>query len=363
MAATQTVRVVNGVDQEGLQRLISNVRQDPSLARFQFRVRNRWLGAAHSRSMVKDFYGAGKEDDTRQKPYVMDCDEPPVLLGQDQGANPVEHLLNALAGMGLLAKEDGVFHNTKVGARYLASPSPDNAREGLIHMVHLWPRWSTLTECVRVGTSVLAREDNEADEDWTRAFIAAMDRNAAERMPHVVRAVDLAGVRRMLDLGGGSGAYAIGFARATTDLQVEILDLAEVVPLTEKYIAAAGLSSRIRAHAGNLRTDVFGESFDLIWVSAICHMLDAQENRDLFKRCHNALAPHGRLVVQDFILAPDKTTPRSAALFALNMLVGTKGGSSYSVDEYAAWMREADFQDVKQVGLPGPTSLMAGFRR
>lgn len=274
-----------------------------------------------------------------------------------------EMLLNALAAMGLLIKKDGIFYNTKASARYLASPSPDNAREGLMHMVHLWPRWSTLTHCVRSGTSILAREDDERDEDWTRAFIAAMDRNAVERIPHAVRAVDLTGVRRMLDLGGGSGAYAIAFARAAKDLQVEILDLAEVIPITEKYISRAGLSSRIRTRSGNLRTDVLGEGFDLVWVSAICHMLNAQDNRDLFQRCREALAPHGRLVVQDFILAPDKTTPRSAALFALNMLVGTKGGSSYSVDEYTAWMKAADFQDVEQFRLPGPTSLMIGFRR
>jgi (2Fe-2S) ferredoxin/predicted O-methyltransferase YrrM len=286
-----------------------------------------------------------------------------VAAGCKTNARATEMLLNALAAMGLLIKRDEIFYNTKAGARYLASPSSDNAREGLMHMVHLWPRWSTLTDCVRSGTSILAREDGERDEDWTRAFIAAMDRNAAERIPHAVRAVDLAGVRRMLDLGGGSGAYAIAFARAAKDLQVEILDLAEVVPITEKYIATAGLSSRIRTRPGNLRTGVLGKGLDLVWVSAICHMLDTGENRDLFKRCREALALHGRLVVQDFILAPDKTTPRSAALFALNMLVGTKTGSSYSVDEYTAWMKEADFQDVKQVRLPGPTSLMIGFRR
>ena len=286
-----------------------------------------------------------------------------VAAGRKINARATEMLLNAIAAMGLLIKKDGVFYNTQASARYLAAPSRDNAREGLMHMVHLWARWSTLTDCVRSGTSVLQREDDERDEDWTRAFIAAMDRNAAERIPHAVRAVDLTGVRRLLDLGGGSGAYAIAFARAAKDLQVEILDLAEVVPLTEKYIAASGLASRIRTRPGNLRTDMIGTDFDLVWVSAICHMLDVPENRDLFKRCHAALAPHGRLVVQDFILAPDKTTPRSAALFALNMLVGTKGGSSYSVDEYTAWMTEAGFQDVKQVKLPGPTSLMIGCRR
>lgn len=97
-SVTQTSQSVNGVDVAGLKQTIDSVRQDPSLGRFQFRARNQWLGAAHNQTTIKDFYGAGKEDDTRRQAYVFDCDEPPVLLGQDQGANPVEHLLNALAG-------------------------------------------------------------------------------------------------------------------------------------------------------------------------------------------------------------------------------------------------------------------------
>ncbi|MBZ5495348.1 MAG: methyltransferase domain-containing protein [Acidobacteriia bacterium] len=273
-----------------------------------------------------------------------------------------EMLLNALAAIGMLSKESGIFHNTRTSARYFTAGSPDNSREGLMHTVHLWPRWSTLTDCIRAGTAVISRETGARDENWTHAFIAAMDRNAAERIPLVVRAVDLEGVHRMLDLGGGSGAYSIAFAQASGDLQVEILDLPEVVPITGKYVEMAGLTARIKIGAGDLRADPLGAGFDLVFVSAICHMLDPGENRDLFQRCCQALGPQGRLVVQDFILEPDKTSPKSAALFALNMLVGTRAGSSYSIDEYTAWMREAGFPDVKHIRLPGPTCLVVGTR-
>ena len=235
-----------------------------------------------------------------------------------------------------------------------------NARDGLMHMVHLWPRWSTLTDCVRSGTGAAGSEAGERTEDWTRAFIAAMDRNAAQRAPLVVAAIGLEGVRRVLDVGGGSGAYAIAFARAVTDLQVEILDLPGVVAVTQKYIERAGLEARIRTTPGDLRTDSLGAGFDLVFLSAICHMLDPMENCDLFTRCRRALGRRGRLVVQDFILEPDKTSPRFAALFALNMLVGTRAGSSYSINEYTDWLRQAGFQDVKHIRLPGPTSLIIG---
>lgn len=89
---------VNGVDVAGLKQTISAVRQQPALANFHFRATNRWLGGSRNRSTIRGFYGAGKEDDTRTEPFVLDNDEPQVLLGADRAANPVEYLLHALAG-------------------------------------------------------------------------------------------------------------------------------------------------------------------------------------------------------------------------------------------------------------------------
>ena len=80
-----------------------------------------------------------------------------VAAGIRADARATEMLLNALAAMGFLTKKNETFFNTKASARFLATPSPDNARAAIMHMVHLWPRWSTLTDCVRSGTSVLAR--------------------------------------------------------------------------------------------------------------------------------------------------------------------------------------------------------------
>jgi cyclopropane fatty-acyl-phospholipid synthase-like methyltransferase len=166
----------------------------------------------------------------------------------------------------------------------------------------------------------------------------------------------------VLDLGGGSAAYSIAFARAVPGLTSDILDVADVVPLTQKYVQQAGLADRITARAGDMLRGPLGENYDLILILAICHMFSPEENRDLFKRAYRALAPKGRLVVQDFILEPTKTAPRAAALFSLNMLVGTRAGSSYSEPEYDKWLKEAGFQDIKRVRMPGPAGLMIGTR-
>ena len=100
MSANATVRkakVTNGVNVTALAETIKAIHGQPEIADFQFRAKNEWLGAGHNRSTIHKFYGACQEDTGRTEPFVMDADEPPVLLGEDKGANPVEYVLHALA--------------------------------------------------------------------------------------------------------------------------------------------------------------------------------------------------------------------------------------------------------------------------
>ena len=91
-------QITNGVDVTALGEVLEAVQGDPEIAKFQFRAKNKWLGGGHNRSEIQSFYGACQEDTSRTEPFVMDNAEPPVLLGQDEGANPVEYVLHALAG-------------------------------------------------------------------------------------------------------------------------------------------------------------------------------------------------------------------------------------------------------------------------
>jgi hypothetical protein len=106
--------------------------------------------------------------------------------------------------------------------------------------------------------------------------------------------------------------------------------------------------------------DDFGSGNDIVMLNAICHMFSEEQNRDIFRRARRALAPNGRLVVQDFILNPDKTAPLHAALFSVNMLVGTDAGASYSEVEYTSWMEAAGLTEVSRIKLPGPSDLIVG---
>jgi uncharacterized OsmC-like protein len=89
---------LNGLDTQKMAETVTALKANPTLAKFEFRARNRWVAGGENRSTIKDFYGAGTEDASRQEPFEFTNGEPPVLLGHNEGANPVEFLLHALAG-------------------------------------------------------------------------------------------------------------------------------------------------------------------------------------------------------------------------------------------------------------------------
>ena len=96
-ASKEKEKILNGVNVEQLYSTIDLIKENPNIAKFKFRAKNRWIEGAHNRATVKDFYGALKEDNSRN-PAVFEIDEPPVLLGNNLGSNPVEYLLVALSG-------------------------------------------------------------------------------------------------------------------------------------------------------------------------------------------------------------------------------------------------------------------------
>lgn len=96
--AARPSRRLNGLDMAAAEATIAAIRAEPGLARFTFRAANRWLDGGANRSTIQGFWGAGREDDSRAEPFVLTNGEPPVLLGANEGANPVEFLLHALAG-------------------------------------------------------------------------------------------------------------------------------------------------------------------------------------------------------------------------------------------------------------------------
>jgi SAM-dependent methyltransferase len=278
-------------------------------------------------------------------------------LGTEERAT--ERLMNALCAMGLLEKKDGMFSNTPLSSRFLVKEKPD-FMAGLMHTVNLWDTWSTLTQAVRHGRSVVTRQINERGAEWLAALIAAMHDRARKQAQSVAALLDFSSVSRVLDVGGGSGAYSMAFVRAKEGISATVFDLPNVVPLTKSYIEAEGLSDKMDTVVGDYNTDDLGSGFDMVFLSAIVHINSSEENQRLIGKCSRVLRPQGQVVVQDFIMDEDRTRPAFGAFFALNMLVGTDSGDTYTETEVRAWMGKAGLSDVIRRDTDFGTTLIIG---
>jgi SAM-dependent methyltransferase len=279
-------------------------------------------------------------------------------LGTDWRAT--DRLMNALAVMGLLVKEKGTFRNSLSASRFLVPTSPDYM-SGLMHTVHLWDTWSTLTKAVRHGNSIPAQQQRGEDPTaWTEAFIAAMHSRARKQAPIIAARMNLSEGMRVLDVGGGSGAFAVEFVRAKRGVLATVFDLPQVLPLTERYVNAEGLLERIEFVAGDYTIDELPGGYDLVFLSAIIHSNSPDQNRKLLGKCARALNPKGILVVQDFIMDENRTDPPAGAFFALNMLVATEAGDTYRESEIRDWMKEAELSDINRVETPFGTAQVRG---
>ena len=128
-----------------------------------------------------------------------------------------------------------------------------------------------------------------------------------------------------------------------------LFDLPEVIPLAERRLRDEGLLERVERVAGDFYEDELPEGCDLALLSAIIHQNSPEKNLELFRKVRRALAPGGLLLIRDHIMNEDRTAPADGALFALNMLVCTDGGDSYTFSEVRRSLLEAGFKNVELV--------------
>ena len=270
-----------------------------------------------------------------------------------------DRLMNALCALGLLQKKKGKFSNTPSALRFLVKCKPEYMAS-LMHTVNQWDTWSSLTEAVRRGKPTIAHFFSGSGKEWLAAFIAAMHERATLQARDTVSKIDLSRVSQVLDVGGGSGAFSMAFVRAKKGIRATVFDLPEVVPLTRSYIRREGLSDKIKTVSGDYNINNLGKGFDLIFLSAVAHSNSFKENQKLIKKCADALNPGGQVVVVDFIMDKERTSPAFGAMFALNMLVATEQGDTYTESEVRQWMRKGGLCAIKRKGTIFGTTLIIG---
>jgi SAM-dependent methyltransferase len=279
------------------------------------------------------------------------------LTGADERA--LERLMNALCVMGLLEKENKNFSNSEPARKCLVKGSPYYLGN-LKHLNYLWDSWSNLTESVIRGTAYNLEPTDHKSPERVEAFIAAMHHRASVQAPEVVNLIEPGEARKILDLGGGSGAYAMEMARKAPQAEVFVFDLPNVIPLTQTYLDSNPNGSNVKTIAGNYMTDSFGKGYDLVLLSSIIHSHSIWENIHLVQKVFDSLNRGGRIVIQDFIIENSRCQPPQAVMFSLNMLVNTKSGDTFTETEIWFLLREAWFSDIKRIDTSFGTSLVIG---
>jgi predicted O-methyltransferase YrrM len=217
------------------------------------------------------------------------------------------------------------------------------------HAATIWKNWSNLTRIVTETGGTEKSSPGFEDPVDRKAFIGAMHVVARMRAPQIIKAINPGSARRLIDVGGASGTYTIAFLEASPEMSATLFDLPEVVDMSRERIEEAGLMDRVKIVSGNFYTDSLPPGHDLALVSAIIHMNSAEQNVDLYKKIFDALVPGGRIVIRDHVMKPDKTAPKSGAIFAINMLVGTPGGGTYTFEEIKAGLAAAGFENVQLI--------------
>lgn len=266
------------------------------------------------------------------------------------GADPrgVRILCDALTALGILDKSgpqgERRYQNGTPARAALLPDSPRPKVAMLRHGARLYERWGKLLDAVADGRPVPDEAIDPRLASDERAFAFAMADVARDSAVKTADALErsgaLAGVRRILDLGGGPGHYAVELARRLPDARAVVFDREATAEVARETARDAGVGDRVTAWPGDAFDDDLlagGPPYDLILISNLVHIYPPEANRRLIGRSAAALAPGGRLAIKEFLLEPDRVRPRGAALFAVNMLVSTEAGDCYTVDQVHAW--------------------------
>ena len=279
------------------------------------------------------------------------------------GGDPrgVGMLANALVALGLLSKQGECFANTDFASHKLVRSSPDYLGHILMHHHHLMESWSHLDRSVKTG-GPLRDASAFADAEWRESFLLGMFNLANQLAPKLVPQIDLGNRRRLLDLGGGPGTWALHFCRQHPQLQAVVFDLPTTRPFAEATIQRFELTARVSFAAGDFLVDPLPRDCDIAWLSHILHGEGPEDAARIVALAAAALPPGGLLLIHEFILEDDGAGPVFPALFSLNMLLGTEGGQSYTNRELSDMLRQAGCREVRRLPMRGPndSGVLAG---
>ncbi len=266
-------------------------------------------------------------------------------------------LANALAALGLLEKSDRHYRLAAPARRYLLRDGGEYLGGMILFDGALWDQWGRLEDSIRSGNPARTPDMFQSTPEETARFIRAMDSLVRARgdAAWVAEHLDLSAVTTIADLGGGPGTYVAAMLTRWPHLRGAIWDLPATLSVAGEVLAEREptVHDRIEMTIVDYLKDPLPQGAGAIFMSNIIHSETAETNAALVRKCFDALAPGGMLIVKDHIMNRDLTEPAAGAVFALYLLLTTHG-RDFSFDEVCSWMRDAGFRDLEERVLPSP---------
>jgi hypothetical protein len=266
-----------------------------------------------------------------------------------------EGLLNALAALGLLEKAGDTFANTPQSRDFLDRAAPGYIGHMILHHHNLVASWARLDEAVASGKPIRMPMSDSEDNVRRENFLLGMFNNAMGIAPRVAGLIELSDRRRLLDLGGGPGTYAIHFCLQNPRLTATVFDLPTTRPFAEQIISRFEMADRVTFAEGDYHVDPVTGEYDAVWLSHILHAEGPDGCRTIIEKALGALVPGGLIMVHDFFLEASCDAPLFPALFNLNMLLGTREGRSYTESQVTAMLADCGVKEIRRLDFSGPT--------
>jgi len=285
-------------------------------------------------------------------------------LARRAGASPrgVQAVCNALVGLGLLSQKGGRYALTEESAQFLVSRQTSNLGGFFRHLsTQLIPGWLSLESSVRTGKPFVRANSQPAGAKFFHEFVEAifpLSYPAAQALGahlHLAKATQPVAV---LDLAAGSGVWGVALAELSPQVQITSVDWPPVLAVTEKVARRHGVADRLRTVAGDLLEASFGENHQVATLGHILHSEGAERSQRLLKKTFDALAPGGTISIMEFLVNDDRKGPPTGLIFAVNMLVHTEAGDTFSFEEISRWLRAAGFGQPRLLPVPGPSPLI-----
>jgi predicted O-methyltransferase YrrM len=272
---------------------------------------------------------------------------------------PIRMLMDVCVALDLLEKSSGKYGNTELAAEFLVKGKPHYSGNFISLEAESYLNWAKLDEAIRRNGPVVTPMK---DGDFLKFFTHAMHSTSVFSSMMLSQAVNLSGHKSLLDIGGGAGINAIRFAETYLNLRATVFDQGPVIEVASEYIAKSTAADRLSTCVGNYLENLPG-GHDAALLANIVHGEGPESNRSLLKRVYNALEAPAIVIISDVLPNEERTGPAFPLIFALNELIHTEGGDTYTESEIIGFLEAAGFGECSTISFePAPLALVTATK-